>query len=320
MRVDIIRNKGKKMLRRICHEGEIYVQAPKKGSYSIRLYNHSNRRRMAVVTVDGVNVVNGEDGNFEGPGYVMEAGETLNIPGWRRDDGKVAAFLFRPEQKSYANQTGRGTKNVGVIGVAVFDEKAARPSIKCPPTKIVEEHHHHHHNGWPPYYPYYPSVRLDITCDTVSGDSVQLSSTMGTDSLDFETNTSGGVLPAESSSEVTCSTSGASRSATKRTVVRRRRRKGVSTPDDALYAAEPNDGIDVGTGYGHEVRFQTVSTVFNRATEQPAEIISLRYATRERLESWGVPLDQYECDLGPAEPFPASAVSGSCPAPPGWNG
>jgi len=306
MRVDIIQNKGSKMLRRICHEGEVYVMAPKKGSYKIRLYNHSNKRRLAVVTVDGVNVINGEDGDFEGSGYVMQPWEKVEIPGWRRDGEKVAAFLFRPEEQSYAAQTGRGTRNVGVIGVAVFDEKpVVRPN---PPIVIREEHHHHHHDWW-------PRTRWLHTCDTVSGDTVRYSSTAPPDN---------GTLMYEN--EVNCSTAGsaeptlsmdtsASRSAervskgrAKRTVIRRRRRS-VSSEDSP---------VDVGTGYGHEVRFHTTDTTFERATESPAEVVTLRYATRSRLESWGVPVDEMERPSRRPEAFPKSQEG--CPPPPGWRG
>lgn len=41
MQIDIIRNKGKKMLRRIAHQGQVYVPVPKKGSYTIQLSNTS---------------------------------------------------------------------------------------------------------------------------------------------------------------------------------------------------------------------------------------------------------------------------------------
>lgn len=76
---------------------------------------------------------------------------------------------------------------------------------------------------------------------------------------------------------------------------------------------------DVGTGYGHEAAFYTETTTFNRATVSPALVVSVRYATRERLITWGVPVDQMSSVTATApNPFPSSMPS--VPAPPGWRG
>jgi len=298
MRVDIVHKS--KPLRRIAHEGQVYVQAPKKGSYKIQLYNHCNQRRLAVVTVDGVNVITGEDGDFEGPGYILGPWETMEIPGWRRGDEEVAAFLFRPEKQSYAAQTGRGTRNVGVVGVAVFDEK------KKPTTYTIRQHHHHHHHH-PVPVPIYPSPTWWYTTST-------------TTSVAPEENTSAGVF--------TCSTSGEQVE-----VDSSYANQGGLGFDDMLGETSPRetcrasgkkgvfsqDSIDVGTGYGHKVEFQTTSVEFDRATDTPAEVVVLRYATRERLQSWGVPVDQMQRPKPEPKAFPASRSLG-VPAPPGWRG
>jgi hypothetical protein len=315
MRVDVIAKKKQRVLHRIAHEGQVYVMAPKKGAYTIQLYNDCGRRRLAVVTVDGVNVVDGKDGNFDGNGYVMGPWERLVIPGWRRDDNKVAAFTFKPEDKSYANKTGRGTKNVGVIGVAVFDEKPELRPRSCPPVVLKEEHHHHHHDWYP------IGTHWLHTCDTVSGDSVRYSSTSDTvDNLTLgETYTTcsvspsatgdqtlGGPTKAQQSAE-RCA-KGATKRKARKTIIRRRRRSASPEP------------VDVGTGYGQEVSFATREVDFEKASEQPAEIVVLRYATWQRLESWGVPVDRrHHLLMDRPEPFPASSGP-SCPPPPDWCG
>jgi len=301
MRVDIIQNKGKKGLQRIVHDGEIYVMAPKKGSYKIHLHNTCSKRRLAVVTVDGVNVVTGEDGDFEGPGYVLPPWGKLEIPGWRRDDGKVAAFLFRPEKQSYANQTGRGTKNVGVVGVAVFDEEEKPVVI----VKTPEEHHHHHHYDWPWGYTWPLTYRWSLTTDapvrtsTTFSNSIEYSSSRGVNTTYCSTSGGGG------DQTLSFGPTQASRAAER-----------VKRAQDL---AESMDSIDVGTGYGHEVSFETTSTTFNRATEHPAEVICLRYATRARLESWGIPVEEMRRPTSRPEAFPGVSSQG-VPPPPGWRG
>lgn len=276
MRVDIIQGKGNKPLRRICHEGEVYVKAPKQGSYRIQLYNHTDRRRLAVVTVDGVNVLSGKDGDFKGQGYVLRPGETVEIPGWRRDEGAAAAFLFRQEEQSYANQTGRGIRNVGVVGVAVFDEEPPI-LIRCPNTHLHHHHHHHHPD------------------------------------LLFSTDTTDNTGHSRSGTGTSCSSSGRKR------LSKPHRPSSVQPRGVEFYDTEPT--TDVGTGYGREVEFQTTSTVFTRATEEPAEVVVLRYAVKERLQSWGVPVHKMKRPNRKPSPqaFPISQ-SPSVPPPPGWVG
>jgi|APSaa5957512622_1039677.scaffolds.fasta_scaffold00738_15 hypothetical protein len=125
MRVEII--VGGCALQSVHHNGQHYVMAPLDGEYQIRLTNTHPSRRLAVPTVDGMNVVqvdkDGKGATHDGPGYVLEAWQSVTIPGWRRSESEVANFTFAGQGESYSEQTGRGSTNLGVIGVAVFDEK-----------------------------------------------------------------------------------------------------------------------------------------------------------------------------------------------------
>lgn len=116
------------VLRQIDFNGDSYIEAPPEGEYSIRIFNDNHCRRMVVLSVDGINVINGENAGYEGQGYVFNPWQTADIPGFRRGASEVAAFTFKSDSESYAAQTGRGTSNVGVIGIAVFDEKVLRLS------------------------------------------------------------------------------------------------------------------------------------------------------------------------------------------------
>jgi len=91
--------------------------------YSVRLVNTTGRRVLAVVAIDGVNVVSGETAGVGQRGYVLEPWQRTEITGWRKSDSEVAAFEFTALSDSYAARTGR-PQDVGVIGVAVFREAA----------------------------------------------------------------------------------------------------------------------------------------------------------------------------------------------------
>ncbi len=90
--------------------------------YTIVLQNRSDHRFEAVGTVDGLDVVNGQPGNLENRGYVLNPHATLEIEGFRQSASQVATFRFGRVSDSYAAQTG-SARNVGVIGVAFFSER-----------------------------------------------------------------------------------------------------------------------------------------------------------------------------------------------------
>lgn len=107
------------------HEGQRFVLGEAGQRYAIRLFNHSDERVEAVVTVDGRDVVSGELGNFERRGYIVPARGSVLIDGFRRSLDTVAAFRFSTPERSYSNLKGSGA-HVGVIGLAVFSEGGAR--------------------------------------------------------------------------------------------------------------------------------------------------------------------------------------------------
>jgi len=90
--------------------------------YAIRLSNRTGERVLAVVSVDGINVVSGESASPHQSGYVLNPWESTVINGWRKNMSEIAAFTFAPLPESYAARTGR-PDDVGVIGVAVFQER-----------------------------------------------------------------------------------------------------------------------------------------------------------------------------------------------------
>jgi hypothetical protein len=87
---------------------------------------------LAVMSVDGVNIVSGETASPSQSGYVLSANECYEINGWRKSNSTTAAFYFTELPDAYATRTGR-PDNVGVIGVAFFKEKAAAPGLPDAP-------------------------------------------------------------------------------------------------------------------------------------------------------------------------------------------
>lgn len=113
------------------HEGKAYVVGKPGNEYQVTVRNRLREDVLAVVSVDGVNVVSGETANPAQTGYVLSSMQGYDILGWRKSLAETAAFYFTALPDSYAARTGR-PDNVGVIGVALFRKKRAPQPVAEP--------------------------------------------------------------------------------------------------------------------------------------------------------------------------------------------
>ena len=118
------------------HQGRAYVVGKPGNEYRVSVRSSLREEVLAVVSVDGVNVVTGETADPRQSGYVLRPGSAYDILGWRKSLGETAAFYFTALADSYAARTGRA-ENVGAIGVAVFRKKR-EPQAIAPPAPRAE--------------------------------------------------------------------------------------------------------------------------------------------------------------------------------------
>lgn len=105
------------------NRGEIFVEGRPGSKYQIRVTNHSYQRIKAIVSVDGLSVLDGEPAGTQSKGYIIESKGSVIIDGWRTSLNTVAEFVFGGKSKSYSAKSGQGTRNTGVIGLMVFQEQ-----------------------------------------------------------------------------------------------------------------------------------------------------------------------------------------------------
>jgi hypothetical protein len=117
-------------------DGRRWVVGTPGQEYGIRVCNTTGNRVLAVMSVDGVNVVSGETASPAQSGYVLSAHECADINGWRKNNSSTAAFYFTELPAAYAARTGR-PENVGVIGVAFFRERPQRITWKDAPARVA---------------------------------------------------------------------------------------------------------------------------------------------------------------------------------------
>lgn len=226
---------------------ETYVGGRAGTRYGIRLTNRTAGNVLAVVSVDGVNVLSGEDASAHQGGYILPPYGQVTVDGWRKSLHEVAQFVLTEPGSSYASQTGR-PRNVGVIGVALFEE--ARPVVVAPAPAPARQ---------------------------------------GPAGLARELGMS---APAQAPQS-----------------------KAAPAADAAeRMASSPS----LGTGHGQRQESRVTRGTFERATSNPAEVVSLRYDSLHNLEAAGIavrprwprPMPKPHAPL----PFPADA--GFVPDPP----
>ena len=152
-------------VREYTHKGMQFIESRHGSNYSIKIKNDNGARVMAVVSVDGLDVITGKPAEKTNKGYIVDAYSSTEIKGYRLSDTDSAAFVFVSKDKSYVANAAQGDKrNSGVIGIRVFEEKPEK-------VKVIEKHIHHNHypvNPWNPYpvippQPYWYSTTYTTT-------------------------------------------------------------------------------------------------------------------------------------------------------------
>ena len=104
--------------------------------YEMHFKNHSNRVYEVVATVDGLDVMSGQPGSLRNTGYLVRPGDKITIAGFRRSNQEVAAFRFSGKGNAYAANTPAGdSRNIGVIGVALFETRLDQPASSDTPRR-----------------------------------------------------------------------------------------------------------------------------------------------------------------------------------------
>ena len=134
--VDLVSRPDGRALSVYPKDGRHWVVGTPGQEYGIRVCNTTGERVLAVMSVDGVNVVSGETASPAQSGYVLSAHECADINGWRKNNSSTAAFYFTELPDAYAARTGR-PENVGVIGVAFFRERPQRITWKDTPARVA---------------------------------------------------------------------------------------------------------------------------------------------------------------------------------------
>lgn len=103
-------------------KGIFVIGTPGEG-YSLKLENRTDKRMEVVVSVDGLNLLDGQPASVKKVGYVIAAKSTVILRGMRVG-GKLFSLEFGSVSESRASKAfgQKGARNVGVVGVACYEE------------------------------------------------------------------------------------------------------------------------------------------------------------------------------------------------------
>lgn len=246
------------------HEGKIFIEAKDGSEYTIEIKNNTWSRILAVCSVDGLDILTGKTAVESNPGYVISAYNVGKFDGFRVSDDKVAKFVFGSKGSSYAADKGDGSeRNVGVIGVRLFQEK-----IKTPVYRTEIHHHHHYKKTASDPWDNHPTVWCDSAFSGAATKPLLGFGDVDTYSCDN--------IPTKGVNTVYTA---ASTSATYGASVKRR---SMSVQD------EPLCGFDMGTKWGEAKESKVINVEFERGVL--AVSTEIFYASRQSLIEMGVPI------------------------------
>lgn len=246
------------------HNGLTFIEAKDGTEFTVEVKNHQYQRILAIVSVDGIDVVDGKPATEKSRGYIVNGNSADVIKGWRVSDTEIGAFKFVTSDKSYATEKGRGQNN-GIIAVKLIAEKVKefQPTIAFPkyPTPLPRPRR----NYFPtPYYSvdhtgnYGGVLRDDVPMMMNQGEYV-----MSKDAVRGR-GMSCGLAPAS-----------AHYSATVTDLV-------------SEGAIEGAAAFDMGTTWGSKLEDRVTTTEFEYGVELGT--LEFYYASREALKAMGVPL------------------------------
>ncbi len=269
------------------YRGEYWVAGTPGNKYAIEINNKQSARVLAVTSVDGVNVVTGQTASLVQSGYVFSAWQNYEITGWRKSDSAVAAFEFTASPNSYAEQTGR-PRDVGVIGVAIFKEKVAELSRDY-------SHSSPRHSS-----SQRPSAQSPVAEQSAASAPPAPTATPAPAPQSARAGASTGAADSSSAKESKSASAGSRAEA-----AADQSQEKSTNRSSALAGAMSPPAAKLGTGHGERENSQVSRTSFERASDQPAEIIRIRYDNYSNLVAMGVIQPNRTSPRRP-DPFPDS--------------
>jgi hypothetical protein len=290
--------------------GMSFIEARLGTNYTVKLKNDNSYKVMAVLSVDGLDVITGKPAEESNKGYILDPYSSVEIKGYRISDENSAAFIFTSKGKSYVQQTKGDARNSGVIGVRVFGEKVqVAPKMVVSPVSpwnpYVTDYTHSGQFPTPQTYTTYANY-VSVVSDTTTG--VQGSVTYTTNAVSnncIGVTGPNGALGAQGTYGIPTNANKNSRAYS---------RSALSNAFDTPLSYKQ---FDTGTGWGKKLDDRVKKEYFEKGNLL-TEIVTY-YASREALESMGIDMTDSP-RVSDEDLKPKAFGSKYCQPPKGWVG
>jgi hypothetical protein len=265
------------------HKGMSFIEARHGTNYTVKIKNDNPYRVMAVLSVDGLDVVTGKPAEETNAGYIIDAYSSLDVKGYRISDDNSASFIFTSKGKSYVQQVKSNATNAGVIGLRTFKEGLTIIPIV-----------------WSGSYSY--TTLGNYTINTVPCTYTVGNTTTNVTGTTTATNNCSNYFNSTSVSNTNLNASfGTLRS--------------TNVSSDTIKPLSHKQ-FDTGTGWGSKLEDKVTRVSFEKG-DMLVEM-SVYYASKEALVEMGV--DLQNTPKIAKEPAMPKAFGNYCTPPKGWNG
>ena len=274
-------------------KGMTFIEARHGTNYTVKLKNDNGYKVMAVLSVDGLDVITGKPAEDSNKGYILDPYSSVEIKGYRVSDETSAAFVFTSKGKSYVQQATGDSRNSGVIGVRVFGEKQT-------PSPVIQQ-------------PSYPGIVWNNSSGILRGGTTTYGNYCSTtNSVSSTTN----AVTYSTSNTLGCNAvtgaQGTNGSQTTR-LVKLTSINAANSFDTPLSYKQ----FDTGTGWGKKQDDKVKKEYFEKG-ELLAEIVSY-YASFDALESMGIDFSDSP-RVAEEDKKPKAFGNKYCQPPKGWVG
>lgn len=273
------------------HKGMSFIEARSGTNYTVKIKNDNPYRVMAVLSVDGLDVVTGKPAEETNTGYIVDAYSSLDVKGYRISDDNSASFIFTSKGKSYVQQAKSNATNAGVIGLRTYKEKLP------------------YYSGW------------NITAGSGIGSITVPYTTLGNYTINTvpctytvgntTANVTGTTTAANNCSNYFNSTSVSNINLNASSGILRSMNVSSDTSKPLSHKQ-----FDTGTGWGSKLEDKVTRVSFEKG-DMLVEM-SVYYASKEALVEMGV--DLQNTPKIAKEPVMPKAFGNYCTPPKGWNG
>ena len=273
------------------HKGMSFIEARSGTNYTVKIKNDNPYRVMAVLSVDGLDVVTGKPAEETNTGYIIDAYSSLDVKGYRISDDNSASFIFTSKGKSYVQQAKSNATNAGVIGLRTYKEKLS------------------YYSGW------------NITAGSGIGSVTVPYTTLGNYTINTVPCT---YTVGNTTANVTATTTAANNcsnyfNSTSVSNTNLNASSGILRSMNVSSATSTplsHKQFDTGTGWGSKLEDKVTRVSFEKG-DMLVEM-SVYYASKEALVEMGV--DLQNTPKIAKEPVMPKAFGNYCTPPKGWNG